>query len=98
LSIAQQLRNVFFKPLARRGNRPLGELFVFLGSAALHMIPVVSLGGSHKMIRNTALFFLAQPVLIAMERNFSVLRGQAWVQLAMWGVAPLFAIPMFKVF
>ena len=46
LAIAGQLRNVFFKPLAEMGHRAAGEVAVFLGSALLHMIPIVSMGGS----------------------------------------------------
>lgn len=98
LSIAQQLRAVFFKPLALQGHRALGEFAVFLASAVLHILPIAILGGSRRAVASTAIYFLLQPVLIALERTFPhTLRGKLWVQLSMWTIAPLFALPMLRV-
>lgn len=98
LSIAQQLRNLLFKPLASRGYRNAGLVNMFLGSAALHILPVQQLGGSAWMMASTGAFFLLQPVLMGMERQFPELcTGKMWVQLALWGVAPLFAVPVYHV-
>jgi len=96
LSIAGQLRNIFFKPLAEAGQRKLGELSVFLASSALHMIPIVTLGGSRQGIISTACFFAVQPFVIAFEKQFG-LTGRAWVQAALWSTAPLFALPLYEV-
>jgi hypothetical protein len=96
LAIAQQLRNLFFKPIAATGHRKAGELAVFVASSALHMIPIVSLGGSPKAVVSTATFFLLQPLLIAIEKKFK-LKGRGWVQFAMWSCVPLFAVPLYEV-
>jgi len=97
LAIAQQLRNVVFKPVSNyTGNRKLGELAIFAASSALHMIPVVSLGGSQRAIASTAVFFLIQPGLIAFEKSFH-LKGVPWVHLALWSCAPLFSLPLYEV-
>ena len=95
--IATQLRNIFYKPVVQlTENKLYGELSIFLASSALHMIPVVSLGGSVTAIGTTALFFLLQPGLMAFENKFK-LRGRVWVQSVLWTLAPLFSIPLYEV-
>lgn len=96
LAIAGQLRNVFFKPLAEAGQRGMGEVAVFWGSAALHMIPIVTLGGSTRAVVTTSLFFIMQPVLIAIEKQCKF-SSVMWVQFALWSTAPLFALPLLEV-
>ena len=96
LSIAQQLRAIFYKPVLERGYRQLAEFSVFISSALLHLLPIYVLGGSTKAKRSTALFFLCQPVLIMFERKFK-LQSRLWVQLALWSVAPLFSLPLHQV-
>ena len=96
LAIAQQLRNIFFKPLAEAGHRRIGELSVFLASSCLHMIPIVSLEGSRKSVVSTALFFILQPLIISMEKQFQ-LKGPLWVHAAFWSTAPLFVLPLYEV-
>jgi D-alanyl-lipoteichoic acid acyltransferase DltB (MBOAT superfamily) len=95
--IATQLRNVFYKPVVQWTNSKFkGALSVFAASSALHMIPVVSLGGSKAAITSTALFFLMQPALIWFESALK-LKGKAWVNCAMWSTAPLFSLPLYTV-
>lgn len=95
MTIAQQLRNVFFKPItALSGSRRLGELGIFLASAGLHMIPVVTFGGSPEQIISTGAFFVVQPLLIMIEKSLGI-KSKLWVQSSLWSVAPLFSLPLF---
>jgi hypothetical protein len=97
LSIAQQLRNVFYKPILQvSGNKRLAALATFIASSGLHMIPIVSLGGSKKAVATTALFFLVQPLLMAVESAFHI-KSKLWVHGALWAVAPLFSLPLHEV-
>ena len=96
LSIAQQLQAIFYKPLARKGYSNLAKASIFLGSAGLHIVPVVTLNGSKEAIGSTTLFFTLQPILMALESYFKI-RSQLWVHFVMWSISPLFALPLYEV-
>jgi hypothetical protein len=95
-AIARQMRNVAYKPLAARGFKRGAEFGVFTSSALLHVFPIYLLDGSISAQLSTLLYFSVQPILMWTERIFK-LKGLWWVQIAGWGVSPLFALPLLEV-
>jgi hypothetical protein len=96
------LYNNIFKPFARRSMPRAGMVAGFVFSALAHAyVTVVAVG-----VRNGALmaaFFVAQAVLVLVERRLGVARwpaaaAHAWVVIGMLGTSPLFVEPLLQAF
>jgi len=95
------LHRLLFLPFARRS---LAAAFIapFLGSAVAHMLVYFMATGRWRPTLMWGAFFLAQPVLMAMERLLKVRRwppaaGHAWTLSALAISSPLFVEPALQV-
>jgi hypothetical protein len=92
--VSTWLSETFFKPLARRRRPLVGAFLAFAVSAAVHAyIAWVAVGVA--MAGAMLLFFIAQAVIIVLERVLSVRQwrpalGHVWTVAWMVGLSPLF--------
>jgi hypothetical protein len=90
----RELRDVFYKPLAKRGYRVLAELSVFVASALLHVYLINVLQGSWRDHLLTFAFFLNELCLTRVEKTFN-LKGHRYFHLTRFVFGPLFFEPLF---
>jgi len=97
-TVSLWLGETFFRPLARRRKPLVGAFIAFLASALLHAyVAWVAVGAWMGMWM--LVFFLAQAVIIGLERAiraraWSPWIGHAWTVAWMAGLSPMFTEPM----
>jgi hypothetical protein len=95
--VSSWLRDTFFRPLARRRHPAMGMLLAFVASALLHAYLVVVAAPLSWALVMLA-FFIAQALIIGMERVLGVRSWPPWaahVWTVTWmvGLSPMFTEP-----
>jgi len=94
LPVQKLLGRGVYLPLRRRGvPRPAAKLAVFLVSGAGHLWPCFCAGLAWEQLGCMLLFFVAQPLLVAVESALG-LRSKAWAIGIEVLFSPLFVVPV----